>query len=64
MPAPDEPVPDEWSWQVVASRPDYSERAVRGRFASVEEAEEAAERLRAEGYRDVQVEPIFRDDET
>ncbi len=45
-------------WEVIASRPDYSQRGSQGRFTSLDDAEEAAETLRAQGYRDVQVEPI------
>lgn len=45
-------------WEVVASRPDYSQRGPEGRFASLETAERRAEELRSQGYRDVQVEPL------
>lgn len=45
-------------WEVVATRPDYSLRAPLGRFASLDEAEEFVEHLRAQGYRDIQVEPL------
>jgi hypothetical protein len=45
-------------WEVVATRPDYSLRAPLGRFASLDEAEAFVERLRAQGYRDIQVEPL------
>jgi hypothetical protein len=56
--APDEPP----RWEVVASWPDYSRRGREGRFASLEDAEQFAENLRTQGYRDVQVQPIFPDD--
>lgn len=61
-PTPPAPEADDLRWEVIASRPDYSMRGPQGRFASLEAAEEFAERLRGDGYRDVQIEPIHRDD--